>query len=203
MFLQVFPPAARRRASGADNGKAIAVDSSSESDVDVAEPDSAGNFACCFSSEDVLRDEAQYWTNAALARRLAEEEVTAAGLDVSSGDTVLETMHSERLFLFRRNHKSSLRYAKTSSSGAQRRRRHNSAPGPAPPGTAAVVRPPRLGLWEADYLGPPGCLGGRSGVLRVSQPFSWYLNRDPPCVEIVHHVHLYFTKIKNVLSFLH
>lgn len=68
MFLQVFPPETRRHASGAEKGKAIAVDSSSESDVDVAEPDGAGNFACCFSSEDALREEAQYWADAALAR---------------------------------------------------------------------------------------------------------------------------------------
>lgn len=60
MFLQAIQLEARRRASGVEKGMAITMDSSSESDIDAVEPDVVGNFAHCFSSEDALREEAQY-----------------------------------------------------------------------------------------------------------------------------------------------
>lgn len=169
--LAGLPLAACRRASGAEKGKAIAVDSSSESDVDVTEPDNAGNFARCFSSEDALRDEAQYWANTALARRLTEEEMTKAVLDVSFGDAVLETMQSERLSSFRRDCVSSLRDTETSLSDARRRCRRGSVLEAAPPrrGRGSSSSPPTTA--GGRLVGTPRLPGGRSGVLMVSHPF--------------------------------
>lgn len=144
--LQVYPTAAPRRASGADKGKAIAVESSSESDADAVEPDDADSFARSFSTEDALRDEAQYWVDAALARHLAAEEVAAAGLDVSLGDTVLKTMQSEHLL-----RSGAIAEAPHVTQRPTRRALSGGVvvalfPYPRLMGAVAVVRPLRLGL---------------------------------------------------------
>lgn len=96
-------------------------------------------------SEDTLRAEAQYWADAALARRLAAEETATTGLDASPDDVILETMQSERLASFGHERGRGPSYAKASSSRTRRLRHRSGGRAPVSCGRGHIgqVSPPR------------------------------------------------------------